>query len=299
MNDDKASNLHPSYGGQQKKRDVYRAVYGGTDAIRAGGTEYLPKYPAEEQNEYQVRKDASTIDGIVLGGVDTLCASAFEGEIDVSGVASQIQPLFENIDNKGNSFNIFARDAFRESFDGFSAILVDMPTAVAQDAEQERALGLRPYLNLYCASNVINWRYQVDPTSKQLILVLLVLKEVSQEPAGRFKVAEVTRYRVFEFINGIVTWELWEKVDKPVDGNDLILIDGGTIDKVNGIPVAFIGDVCADPKLLVESRLEIKAYQKESSFDTIEYLSRPYILHGRLRGRRTAKTWSVGTPKTA
>jgi hypothetical protein len=211
----------------------------------------------------------------VAGGVDTLCGSVFEGEIDTSKVTLD-KALLENIDNKGNSFNIFARDAFRESFDGYSLILVDMPTAKAEDAEQERQLGLRPYLNLYCASNVINWRYQVNPTSKQKELVLLVLKEVSEEPAGRFKVANVTRYRVFEMVGGQVQWELWEEVDKPASKEkDLVLIDGGIIDKVKGIPVAFIGDVCADPKLLVESRLEIKAYQKESSYDTIEYLSVP------------------------
>jgi hypothetical protein len=166
---------------------------------------------------------------------------------------------------------------FRESFDGFSCILVDMPNAKAGDAEEEKNLGIRPYMNLYCAANVINWRHQVNPISKQLELVLLVLKEVSSEPDGRFKFKEVTRYRVFEMQNGVVTWELWrEEKNTANQATNLVLEDQGKYgERTKQITVAFIGDVMAEPKLLVESRLEIRAYQKESSFDVIEYLSIP------------------------
>ena len=282
---DRASNQHPTYMAQQLKRDVYCAVESGTDGVRAGAVTYLPQYPAETSDEYRERKSRATIDGIVKGGVDTLCGSVFEGEVDTSKVNAQIIPLLENIDNKGNSFNIFARDTFRESFDGFSLILVDMPNGGA-DAERLRQiyggeadtmLNARPYLNLYCASNVINWRFAVNPVSKKQELVLLVLKEVSEEPDGRFKVANVTRYRVFEWDGQIVKWELWRETKAATNNQaaELTLDDGGAIEKVKGIPVAFCGDVCDDPKLLVESRLEIKAYQKESSFDEIEYLSVP------------------------
>lgn len=275
--EDKASNPHPSYSALETKREVYRAVYGGTDSIRATSTANLPKYPAETESEYSVRVNSSTVDGLVMGGVDQLCGSVFEGEIDVTKVNASLQQFLENVDNKGNSFNIFARDAFRESFEGFSLILVDAPQGKATDLAQQKQQGLRPYFNLYCAGNVINWRYRINPVSKQKELALLVLKEVSAEPKGRFGVEDVTRYRVFTCENQGVSWELWREQKK--EGSDttkvLILESEGIIEKVISIPVAFVGDVMADPKLLVESRLEIKAYQKESSFDVIEYLSIP------------------------
>lgn len=276
---DQASNEHPKYAELETKRDVFRAVKS-TDTIRATGVTNLPQYPGEDKKDYEIRKDASTIDGIVWGGVDTLCGSVFDGEINISKVNEKLKPYLENVDNKGNHFNIFARNAFQESFEGFSLILVDMPTGKADDLAQQKALGLRPYLNLYTAANVINWRFRVNPVSKQKELVLLVLKEVSSEPSGRFSVKDVTRYRVFTFENGVVGWELWEEQESSTNKKekDLIQIDTGTVEKVKGIPAAFIGDVCDDPKLLVESRLEIKAYQKESSFDAIEYLSVPLML---------------------
>lgn len=270
---DKVSTTNPIYDAQQPKRNDYRDVFGGTDAMRKAGAKHLQPFNAEPAGGHAARLRRATIDGLVMGGVDTLAGTAFEGEIDISGVNASIKPLLENVDNKGNSFNIFARDAFKESFDGFSCVLVDMPNAKANDAEQERALGLRPYLNLYCASNVINWRHRVNPVSKKQELALLVLKEVSGEPAGRFGLKNVTRYRALFCEGGIVTWELWEEQDKVGSKDkDLVMIGAGTIEKVLGIPAAFIGDLAADPKLLVETRLEIKAYEKESSFDVVEYL---------------------------
>jgi hypothetical protein len=69
-------------------------------------------------------------------------------------------------------------------------------------------------------------------------------------------------------------WEVWIKTDKEREDARPVLESSGSFN-AKELAVAFIGDVCDDPKLLVESRLEIKAYQKESSFDTIEYLSIP------------------------
>lgn len=267
---------HPLYQTQQAKRDVFAAVQS-TDTMRAAGERLLPKYPGEDQSEYKHRLGDATIDGITSGGVDTLTGAAFAGEIDTSGVHSRIQPLLENIDNQGNHFNVFARDAFKASFDGFSVVVVDMPLIPdgqePQSLEEEQILNLRPYWRLYTAANVINWRFDVDPMTKQKRLALIVLREVTQEPAGRFLSAEVTRYRVWYLLNGVPMWELW--LDQGTD-KDPILIDGPKpLPSSDELPVALIGDPCDEPKLLVESRLEIKAYQKESSFDTIEYLSIP------------------------
>lgn len=268
--EDKVNNPHPSYGALEVKRDVYRAVLGGTDGVRAKADKYLPKYPAEGDKEYDARLHSATIDGLVKGGVDQLCGSVFEEPIDVSKVNSSLVPHLTNVDNKGSSFDEFAYDAFRAAFEGCAVIVADSPNERAEDAAQEQTLGIRPYLSLYTADNVINWRFAKDPVSKQMQLVLLVLREISQEPKGEYGTADITRYRVFKLVNGKVTWELWRE-----DGDKLTQEANGGYEKHKVIPAEFVGEVTDDPRLLVESRLEIRAYQKESSFDTIEYLSIP------------------------
>jgi hypothetical protein len=268
------------YDSLHQKRDVFHAVKGGTDAIRAKSETYLPKYPAEEPKDYTERLSQSTIDGIVSGGCDTLSGAVFYGDIDVSGVNTAIQPLLENIDQKGNAFNVFARQSFDAAFDGSAVILIDAPKAKAEikSLEDEKVMGIRPYWRLYYANDVINWRYRVNPVSMATELELIVFYEPVEEvdPTNKFAVVKVEKYRAYYFDGMNVTWELWRKVDKQqTDGSHFILEDYGFLEGRTAIPVAIVGALEEEPRLLVESRLEVKAYQKESSFDVIEYLSVP------------------------
>jgi hypothetical protein len=272
----KVNTPHPLYPALQAKRDVFAAVQT-TDSIREGGTRWLPKFPGETHQDYQARLGTATIDGIVSGGVDTLCGTVFYDEIDVSQVHSSIKPLLENIDNEGNGFSVFARRAFEASFDGFSAIIVDTPNVEGpvRSLEDEKRLGIRPYWRLYKACDVINWRYRVNPVSKQTELEMIVLREIGEEVKDRFAREKTERYMVL-FLDGlIVRWELWLKVRDKDD--EFVLEKQGVFENCTSIPVALVGSITDEPKLLVESRLEIKAYQKESSFDTIEYLSVPTL----------------------
>ena len=122
---DIASATHPMYDALEAKRDVFRAVMGGTDSMRAAGKRLLPQYPAEDPKDYDIRLQSSTIDGLVQGGVESLCGNVFDGEINTTDVADKLKPWLENIDNQGNSFNIFARNVFRESFTGIVAVMAD------------------------------------------------------------------------------------------------------------------------------------------------------------------------------
>lgn len=282
MTDDKVNIEHPKYSELRPKREAFAVVKGGTDAIQAAGKTYLPMYPAEGTTEYQARLKASTIDGIVAGGVETLTGTFFEGEIDVEKVNPKIKPLLENIDNCGNNLSVFARNAIDASFDGCSVIVVDMPAETENTkqlkavlgAEADKKLNARPYWVLYKACDVINWRYRENPVTKIRELSLLVVKVVAAEPDGEFRTKDVTRYRVWRLNElGTVNWQLWRE-DKKGEQSELVLEDGGTID-ITRIAAAVMGDLTDEPKLLTEARLEIKAYQKESSFDQIEYLSVP------------------------
>lgn len=283
----KVDTQHLLYPALEKKRDVFHAVKGGTDAIRAKGETYLPKYPAEQSTEYKERLAQATIDGIVSGGVDTLSGAVFYGDIDTSKVNASIQPLLENIDNKGNHFNVFARETFDAAFDGSAVILVDMPEETEEGkqlqttygAEADKILKRRPYWRLYFANDVINWRYKVNELTQATELELIVFHEPKEEvdPDNKFGVKTIDYYRVYFMEGSQVKWELWRKKGsgESRDGGEYFMEKDGTLQGRSAIPVAIVGCLDEEPRLLVESRLEVKAYQKESSFDIIEYLSVP------------------------
>lgn len=276
MEQKKVNSTHAIYDKNQPKRDLFRAVIGGTDTVREGTTKYLPKYPDELADEYKARLEASTIDGVVADGHQGLVGKVFHEDPDTSKVQID-QIILDNIDNEGNNFSVFAKRAFSDAFDGHCVIVVDSPSGGGEvkSLEDERTLGIRPYWRIYQAKDVVNWRWDVDE-KKQTRLAMLVLRECPEVPDGEFGVKTIERYRVYRN-QGTVTQELWEKTEgaNAETGGFAQVMAPMAMPKLSAIPAAIIGKLESEPWLLNEARLEIKAYQKESSFDIIEYLSIP------------------------
>jgi hypothetical protein len=152
-------------------------------------------------------------------------------------------------------------------------------------------LNSRPYWTLYKACDVTNWRYRVNEITHKEELELLVVKVVSTEPDGIFKTKQVTRYRVWALNGATVVWQTWIETDKKgVSGEKEYVIEKEGTLPLSAIPAAIIGELDAEPKLLNESRMEVKAYQKESAFDQMEYLGQAALV---LIGRDPA---SIGQP---
>jgi hypothetical protein len=184
----------------------------------------------------------------------------------------------ENIDNEGTTLNNFARNAFDASFDGFSLILVDAPPMNAEaqamretfGAEADKMLNSRPFWRLYTAANVINWHYAANPVTNIKELQMLVLREVSEQIADDFKHGHVTRYRVLSKSGAVVVWRLFEEIKNERGEKEFIVIGQGFIENVTQIPAAFVGCVTDEPKLLIETDLEILIFDKESSYNQLE-----------------------------
>src|SRR5690349_9860722 len=111
----KVNSTHAIYDKNQPKRDLFRAVIGGTDTVREGTTKYLPKYPDELPAEYDARLIASTIDGVVADGHQGLVGKVFHEDPDTSKVRID-DAILQNIDNEGNKFAVFAKRAFSDAF---------------------------------------------------------------------------------------------------------------------------------------------------------------------------------------
>lgn len=267
---DNVAVLHPAYSELQAKRTVIADLRGGTRSLRSKTTAYLPKFPMELS--YDVRLSVATLDNLYQKTESVMAGIVFADEIDTTNVAEQLKPLLENVDNQGNNFDVFAGRAFEASFDGAAVILVDAPTAVnvASLEDQQRAR-IRPYMVLYPQSCVTNWRYGVDPVSQATKLILIVFREESLEPKGEFGYQTVVRYREWRKDGGVF-WRVWREV-KSVKGETEYVIESAGASELSEIPVAIIGDLDASPPMMDLADLNLKHYQKESSFDAIENLA--------------------------
>ena len=268
---DLVNTTHPDYDATAQFRTEYNDVIAGTAALRAKGKAYLPQFPAETDESWKHRVATATLQNIAAKTLETYCGLVFQKPTTLGeNVPASFEDLAENIDNKGNHLNVFARDLFEDSFEGWSCILVDAPTQRANDLGQQKAMGLRPYWIEYCANDCINWDYQINPVSRRRELSLIVFRETITRKSGTFTRETVTQYRVYMLEKGRVIWQLWEEVkDARTNKIEHILVGDGTIDKQTSIPVAVVGELGNAPPMMDLVYKNIEHYQTYSDYKSI------------------------------
>lgn len=280
---DNAAAKHPDYDNLARERKIYKDVYAGTLALRAGKQLYLRKFAAELENSYIDRLNSSTLFNITEKTANIMTGLVFQGEIELQpDVPATIVGLAENIDNKGNHLNVFAREVFLDSFEGLSLILVDSPAALnVESLEDQQRLEIRPYWIKYKADDIINWETRINPISRSTELSLLVLREITQEKAGTYLKTTVTRYRVYYLdADNNVAWELFKEFKASTTATQIELkLEGqGVIEKVSAIPVAIIYGQKKDtlkgsPPLLDLALANLRHYNKQSNYDNLLMLA--------------------------
>jgi hypothetical protein len=267
---DEVGTVHPDYWHIAKKREVYQDVAEGTLKLRAKRKQYLPPFPAETSEDYNFRANTATLFNLTAKTRNMMTGLVFKDPITLSAdVAEEIVPLWENIDNAGTHGDVFSQHLFMSSFEGYSAILVDAPAVTANSREEQLALGLRPYWVQYKADDIWNWQYEINPVSKSKELVMIVLREVTNEATGEYKSTQCVRFRVFRLVDGLVTWALFKEERKDKDKVQYILEGEGSMPQLSMIPVAIVGNLGADPFLLDVSLKNLEHFQTYSDYKSL------------------------------
>jgi len=290
---DNVAVTHPLYDAGAKARETWCDVIAGTERLRQKGKSYLPAFPKESDESWTFRRDTATLQNITRKTLEALCGLVFQRDLTIGedAPAAFVKLLAENIDNKGNHLNVFARDLFEQSFEGYAAILVDSPTARATDLGEQKTLGLRPYWVRYCADDIINWDYEINAVSKRRELSLIVFREMVTRKSGTFTRESVTQYRVFMLENGRVLWQLWEEQKKDTGTKEIeyILINDGVINNQTAIPVAVVAELGDKPPMLDMTFKNIEHYQTYSDYKSaIHKTNRPLFYSVNLDGEPAA-----------
>lgn len=181
------------------KRKLPRLLMEGTEAMRAAGTTYLPKFPAESQEGWQARRDCTTLAPGFRDAVDLACSLIFRREVEEGeGVPTDAEEWLDDIDLTGRDVTQFAKDVFQQALtDGIGYILVDYPrVAPGATLATEKAMKARPYLVHIRAEQVLGWRtMQINgkPT-----LIQFRYQECVTVPDGEFGEKENEQIRVIE-----------------------------------------------------------------------------------------------------
>ncbi|QWY83175.1 putative structural protein [Rhizobium phage RHph_X2_24] len=256
--------------------DMTDAIVEGYDAVKNAGETYLPKFAEELTQDYKVRQQLTKFTNVYRDIVEGLASKPFEEEITIVGesksIPAEITAFIEDVDGAGNNLTVFSSLTF---FNGINSaidwIFVDYPTVDRERVRtmaDQKAAGIRPFWTHVLGRNVFEVRTKII-NGKQVINYIRIY-----EPG----VSEPDRVRIFvRDDSGIVTWALFEKMDKNgADGKPQFAIVGEGTLSISVIPMVPFVTGRRDgsswkffPAMRDAADLQIKLYQAESGLEFV------------------------------
>ena len=263
------SDLRTEVASMQARAAVCQTLDGGTEAMRAAGSDYLPRWKAEEKDDWEARLKCTTLFPAMAKTLDTMVGKPFSEPIVLDGPNS-ILAHTENIDMAGRDLDTFARDITRAALrDGITWVLVDYPRVrPAANLAAERATGARPYWVHVPLASMLGWKTQT--ISGKVTLSQLRIRESVEIDVDEWTTKTEVRTRVLT--------PGWVKVYGP---NGELLEDGPT--SMQEIPlVAFYGKrmgfFSAEPPLADLAWLNVQHWQSGSDQRNILHKARvPFL----------------------
>lgn len=102
----------------------------GTRSMRHAGREYLPQWPAEDDQSYEARLRTSWLYNATGQTIESMSGRPFQVPVHINDdVPAPIKSCLDDVDLEGRNLDAFARDLFRVGLAyGHAFTLVDYPT---------------------------------------------------------------------------------------------------------------------------------------------------------------------------
>lgn len=257
--------------------DKVSDILDGEEAIKARGKKYLPKFPDEEENDFDFRLTVAKFTNIYRDVVEGLATKPFQDEIGLLGGEKRPQELkdfAEDVDGFGSNLTTFAALTFFNAINyGIDWIFIDYPTV--QNPEnvtiaEAKKKNLKPFWVHILGKNVLEVETRMEG-SKQIITCFRC-----QEPGfGN----EPMHVREFVETEDGVEWTLYVKVKNDDGEDEFLVVDEGKL-SINFIPIVPFITGRRDgksfkvyPPMRDAADLQITLYQNESALEYIKVLA--------------------------
>jgi len=215
------SNKSSAYKAMEPHWAMVKALQGGTEAMRAAATTYLPRHARESDEAYKERLQRSFLFNYFETSLSTLAEMPFTKPVVLADSApEELHNLVGDVDRQGNDLTSWARNVFTDGLaNGLTHILVDFPKvdrARVQTRADEVEADIRPYF-VHVPADALLAAYATVEGGAQ-VLTQVRIREVVTKVSG-YEEAAVERVRVIER----EAWKLFER-----EGKDTwTLVDGG------------------------------------------------------------------------
>lgn len=266
--------------------DLTRSLMLGTEAMRAKGEEFLPKFAMEEPDTYSRRLKLATLHPAYARTVKTLTGKPFSKPINSDEVSPQIAELLDDIDLEGRNLDAFAAEGFEFTLgNGIAGILVEFPNvqklnlptneAGLRSLAAEKEAGLRPYWVLIKAWQLLDIETE-RIRGKKVVTLLRFMETVEEKTDDEFTVVRVEQVRVIEPTR-------WRTYRQDKESMEWWLLHEEGVNTAGFVPyVPCYGDrtgyATGRPALLELAHLCVKHWQSQSDQDNLLHVARVPIL---------------------
>jgi len=156
------------------KWDKINTLIEGTEAMRASGPKYLPKYPLETDEGYNARLESAVLYNFIELTLNSMTGKPFSDLIDLSKVSEDLKPYLDNVDLQGNHLLVFIRNWLKDSLaKGFSHCYVDFPRVDKENRTlaDDREEGVRPYLVAIKPEDIIFGHSDIENGEEKLKMI--------------------------------------------------------------------------------------------------------------------------------
>lgn len=188
------SDRSDAWAAMRERNELAEHLLGGTEAMRRAGQLYLPQYPEEENEDYQIRLERTVLTNFFRKSVRTLSAKPFMKHMEIKDLAPVLDPLRTDADKEGNSLHIFSHRAFRTGMaKGLSHIVIDYPRNASPDGTLagQRASGTRPYFKHIGPENVIAAYSEIINGDERYTHVRILMNSVERVGFGEILIQRI------------------------------------------------------------------------------------------------------------
>lgn len=259
-------------------------LMGGTRAMREAGTELLPKWPKEENEDYQNRLKLSTLFPAYSETVKNNTGRVFAEPIKLGEkVPAKVAAYTEDFDRQGNNLQVWAQSFFSVALSrGLCHALAEYPniaptgqTGQIVTQADANAVKARPYAIMIRPQQVIGWRS--SSKDGEHVLTQFRYMESVEEEDGLFGIKRIDQIRVLT----PGAWKTYREQEK--DGKKEWVQHGEGLTSLDHIPLTTLytertGFMTAKPPLLELAHLNVKHWQSQSDQDNILHVARVPML---------------------
>lgn len=230
-----------------------------------GGEEYrrgahLVRYALETQGEYDARLRSTPLDNHCKSVISVYISFLFREEPDrelESIMNDLVEDFLRDCDMDGRSFNQFMKEvAIWSSVFGHCFVLMTKPSIAAQTLADQRAAGIRPYVNLLTPLVVTDWNWTRRVNGRYDLDYIKYIEDVNDS---------VTTIKEWtpEWIR---TWEMDDKKREAIlieeQMNELgkvpIVMVYNQRSQVRGIGISDIGDIADQQRAIYNELSEVE-----------------------------------------